>query len=125
MCGHKITCLASHSVITNHIPDIDDFIMSPIDTQQTGVTALMLASRNGYLPVAQHLIDKGAIIDHQDKVCHLVLCVHLYSRVASEVVCVSICVLVCVHGCADSNISNLNTKLIPPVVTLSCMCGRN
>ncbi len=90
-----MTCLASHSVITNHIPDIDDFMMSSIDTQQDGLTALMRASIKGHLPVAQLLIDKGAIINHQDEVCHLVLCVHLYSRVASEVVCVSMCVGMC------------------------------
>ncbi len=70
-----------------------------IDTQQDGWTALMVASMNGHLPVAQLLIDKGAIIDAQKKVCHLVLCVHLYSRVAPEVVCVSMCVGMCPWLC--------------------------
>ncbi len=73
--------------------------MSSIDTQQNGVTALMWASMNGYLPVAQLLIDKGAIIDLQAEVCHVVLCVHLCSRVASEVVCVSMCVGMCPWLC--------------------------
>ncbi len=92
--------------------------MSSIDTQQNGRTALMLASSIGHLPVTQLLIDKGAIIDLQEKVCHLVLCVHLYSRVVSEVVCVSMCVGVCSWLCRLKHFCrlNLNTKS-----TLHCM----
>ncbi len=73
--------------------------MSSTDTQQDGWTSLMWASVNGHLAMAELLIDKGAVIDDQNKVCHLILCVHIYSRVASEVVCVSMCVGMCSWLC--------------------------
>ncbi len=78
--------------------------MSPIDTQQIGWTALMWASKEGHLPVAQLLIDKGAVINVQSKVCYLVLSVCTYTVGWHLRLCVSVCVLVYVHGSADSNI---------------------